>query len=73
MSIELLIIDFEKANYLLSLLVSYATGKGAYSSEYESLRHALLSNPSITEIMPWRVRANRNLARMAQVAHHRLP
>lgn len=61
MSIELLKTDFEKANYLLNLLVSHATGKVADSSEYELLRQELLSKPSIAELVPAWVRTNRNL------------
>lgn len=61
MAIQFLNTEFEKANYLLNLLVSHATGKIADSSEYEGLRKALLANPSIAEKMPSWVRINRNL------------
>lgn len=61
MSIEFLTSDFEKANYLLNLLVSHATGKVADSSEYELLRQELLSKPAIAELVPPWVRTNRNL------------
>jgi len=61
MSLEFLKTDFEKANYLLNLLVSHATGKIADSREYELLRQELLSNPHIVEMMPPWVRTSRNL------------
>ena len=61
MTIQFLKTEFEKANYLLNLLVSHATGKTADSREYESLRQELLSNPRIAEKMPWWVKTNRNL------------
>lgn len=61
MSVEFLKTDFEKANYLLNLLVSHATGKLADSTEYELLRQELLSNPRIAEMMPSWIRTNRNL------------
>lgn len=61
MSIEFLRTDFEKASYLLTLLVAHATGKPADSSEYEALRHQLLSDPSIADALPAWVKTHRNL------------
>lgn len=61
MSIEFLKTDFEKVSYLLNLLVAHATGKPAESSEYEILRHQLLSDPLIADALPAWVKTNRNL------------
>ena len=61
MSIEFLTTDFEKVSYLLNLLVAHATGKSAESSEYEALRHQLLSDPEIAGLLPAWVKTHRNL------------
>lgn len=61
MSIDFLKSDFEKVSYLLNLLVAHATGKPAESSEYEILRHQLLSNPAIADVLPSWVKTHRNL------------
>ncbi|MDO9286557.1 MAG: nucleotide-binding protein [Aquabacterium sp.] len=61
MSIEFLKTDFEKVSYLLNLLVAHATGKPAESSEYETLRHQLLSDPPIADALPNWIKTNRNL------------
>lgn len=52
MSIEFLDTDFEKVSYLASLLTSHATGDSASDSEYKTLRHELLSNSEITNLLP---------------------
>jgi hypothetical protein len=61
MSIDFLETDFEKASYLLNLLVAHATGKAADSGEYEKLRHELLSNPKLTTQLPAWIKLHRNL------------
>ena len=61
MSTEFLTTEFEKANYLLNLLVSRATGSASEPGEYESLRQELLSNPQIAVKMPSWVKTNRSL------------
>lgn len=61
MSIEFLNTDFEKVSYLLNLLVAHATGKSANSSEYETLRHGLLANPSLSAQLPQWIKLHRNL------------
>ena len=61
MSIEFLKTDFEKVSYLLNLLVAHATGKPAEFSEYETLRHQLLSDPQIADELPAWVKTHRNL------------
>lgn len=61
MSIEFLLTKFDKANYLLNLLVSHATGGAADSKEYETLRHELLSDSETAHLVPPWVRTHRNL------------
>lgn len=61
MSLDFLKTKFEKANYLVNLLVAHATGGNANSLEYETLRHELLSDPQVSPLMPSFVRSNRNL------------
>ncbi|WP_230971025.1 TIR domain-containing protein [Nitrogeniibacter aestuarii] len=61
MGIEFLNSKFEKASYLENLLVAHATGNPAESSEYETLRHELLSDPETAALTPSFVRTNRNL------------
>jgi predicted nucleotide-binding protein len=60
MSIEFLKTDFEKVSYMLNLLVAHATGKPAESTEYEILRHQLLSDPPIADDLPQWVKTHRN-------------
>jgi len=62
MSIEFLTTDFEKVSYLASLLTSSATGKDASDSEYETLRHDLLSNEELSSLMPEWLKIHRNLS-----------
>lgn len=61
MSLDFLQSKFDKANYLVNLLVAHATGGAADSSEYEALRHELLSDPQLAPLIPSFVRTNRNL------------
>jgi len=52
LSIEFLDDDFEKVGYLQNMLIAHATGGSADQSEYELLRHELLSNSAITGMLP---------------------
>jgi predicted nucleotide-binding protein len=61
MSIEFLDTDFEKVSYLSSLLTSHATGDNASDGEYKSLRHELLSNSEITDLLPSWLKIHRDL------------
>lgn len=61
MSIEFLNTDFEKVSYLASLLTAHATGKDASYSDYEKLRYDLLSNNSISSLLPDWLKIHRNL------------
>lgn len=61
MSINFIESDFEKVSYLLNLLIAHATGKAAESSEYEKLRHELLSNHQVANQLPAWIKLHRNL------------
>jgi len=61
MSIEFLQTKFDKANYLLNLLVSHATGGFADTKEYEALRQELLTDTEIANLIPSWIRTHRNL------------
>jgi len=61
MSIELLNSDFEKASNLASLLTAHATGEDASSSDYKALRHELLSNSKVANLLPDWLKVYRNL------------
>ncbi len=61
MSLDFLESNFDKANYLLNLLVAHATGNVAIQLEYEVLRQELLSDPIAAPLIPSFVRTHRNL------------
>lgn len=61
MSIEFLQTDFDKVSYLVNLLTARATGMAADSSEFEILRHELLSNSDLSQQLPQWLRQHRNL------------
>lgn len=61
MSIEFLETDFDKVSYLVNLLTARATNMGADSTEFEALRHELLSNPNLAPHLPSWLRQHRNL------------
>lgn len=61
MSVEFLDTEFEKVSYLANLLIARATN-GSYSDqEYEALRHELLSNNNLVELLPNWVKLHRSL------------
>lgn len=61
MSNEFLQTKFEKANYLLNLLVSHSTGSAADTREYEALRQELLADGETAGLVPSWIRTHRNL------------
>jgi len=61
MSIKFLSTDFEKVSYLAGLLTSKATGKEASDSDYEALRHQLLQNQELGNLLPSWLKTHRNL------------
>ncbi|MCG2786502.1 MAG: abortive infection family protein [Anaerolineae bacterium] len=66
MSMEHLETDFEKAQYLQSLLINLATGNGAENAEYQELRQYFLDSPSTKSLLPSWVRTNRDLSQFWQ-------
>lgn len=61
MSIEYLENDFDKVHYLANLLTSRATGLASDTSEFELLRHELLSNSKIADLLPSWLKQHRDL------------
>lgn len=61
MSIEFLETNFDKVSYLANLLTARATGLAADSSEFEILRHELLSDSDVAPMLPQWLRQHRNL------------
>lgn len=61
LSIQFLKNDFDKVSYLLNLLTSRATGLAADSSEFEILRHELLSNQNVAPLLPQWLTQHRSL------------
>lgn len=59
--IEDLETDFERAEYLQTMLVTRATGGDSDNSHYQNLRTYFLENPSVKNLVPRFVRTNRNL------------
>ncbi|MEZ8413072.1 TIR domain-containing protein [Vibrio splendidus] len=62
MSIEFLLNDLDKVNYLSNLLTSSATGGDADNSEFVQLRHELLKNPILAPMLPGWLKLHRDLA-----------
>lgn len=62
MSIEYLKSDFEKIRYLQQLLIVHCTGGRSDDSEFQELRHLILSNPAISDKIPSWVRICRDLS-----------
>jgi hypothetical protein len=61
MSLDFLHTKFDKANYMVKLLVAHATGNLADCSEHEILRQELISDPQIAPLITSCARTNRNL------------
>jgi predicted nucleotide-binding protein len=53
---------FDKASYLVNMLVAVATGGKGETSEYEALRRELLSDTQYSGLVPPFVRVNRDLS-----------
>jgi Abortive infection C-terminus len=58
--------DFEKTQYLQSLLINFATGHEADNAEYQELRQYFLDNPATRSFIPSWVRTNRDLSQFWQ-------
>ncbi|MPQ56279.1 TIR domain-containing protein [Duganella sp. FT27W] len=61
MSLEFLQSRFEKVNYLATILSARASGNSADDTEYMKLRHELLSDNEISQLLPSFVRMCRDL------------
>lgn len=61
MSIEFLESDFDKVSYLVNLMTARATGLSADNGEFVALRHQLLSDPSLSKMLPSFLRQHRDL------------
>lgn len=61
MSIEFLESDFDKVSYLVNLMTARATGLNADNSEFIALRYELLSDPSLSQMLPSFLRKHRDL------------
>lgn len=53
--------DFERAEYLQTMLVTRATGGESDDAHYQQLRAYFIENPSVKSLVPRFVRTNRNL------------
>lgn len=58
--------DFEKAQELQNLLISFATGGIAQDIDYQKLRQCLLDNPATRQLLPSWVKTNRDLSQFWQ-------
>lgn len=65
--------DFEKAQYLQSLLINHATGNTAENSEYQELRKYFLCNSATKSRLPSWVRTKRDLSQFWQFIKHKFP
>jgi predicted nucleotide-binding protein len=61
MSVEFLKTDFEKISYLVNLLIDRSTGGNPSDNEFTRLRHELLSNEKIVNLLPAWLKTHRNL------------
>jgi predicted nucleotide-binding protein len=61
MSIEFLVNDLDKVNYLSNLLTLRATGSHTDDAEYIQLRNELLRNPSLSPLLPSWIKLHRDL------------
>lgn len=53
--------DFERAEYLQNLLISFSTGGGGEDREYKQLRRHFLETPSTEKLVPTWIRTCRDL------------
>ena len=61
MSLEFLQSKFDKASYLVNMLVAFSTGGEGENSEYQLLRAEFLNDPLVSPLVPSFVRVNRDL------------
>lgn len=62
---------YEQAETLQNLLISQATGGVENDAEYARLRHAVMANSALEDLIPPFVRTNRNLSQFWQFIKHK--
>lgn len=65
--------DFERAEYLQTLLIATATGGSGDSRDYQLLRQYFLDKPDTKPLIPSWVRTNRDLAQFWQFIKYKFP
>lgn len=71
--IEFIKTDFDKAEYLQSMLLARSTGGDANDTHYIGMRHELMSNPNYANLVPRWLKANRNLDQFWQYIKNKFP
>lgn len=71
--IEFIKTDFDKAEYLQSMLLARGTGGDASDDHYFQMRHELMSNPNYAELLPRWLKTNRNLDQYWQYIKNKFP
>ncbi|KAF0108162.1 MAG: hypothetical protein FD146_1176 [Anaerolineaceae bacterium] len=65
--------DFERAQYLQTLLIATATGPSGDNRDYQLLRQYFLEKPDTKPLIPSWVRTNRDLAQFWQFIKYKFP
>jgi hypothetical protein len=73
LEIEFIETDFDKAEYLQSMLLARGTGGVANENHYVQIRHELMSNPNYSDLLPRWIKTNRNLDQYWQFIKNKFP
>ena len=65
--------DFERAQYLQTLLIATATGPTGDNRDYQLLRQYFLEKPDTKPLIPSKVQTNRDLAQFWQFIKYKFP
>lgn len=71
--IDLIKTDFDRAEYLLNMLLDHSTGGSADNDHYVQMRQALISNPNYEEIIPRWIKTNRSINQFWQYIKNKFP
>ena len=71
--IEFIKSDFDKAEYLQSILLARSTGGDADDNHYIQIRHELMSNQTYQELLPRWIKTNRSLDQYWQYIKNKFP
>lgn len=71
--IEFIETDYDRAEYLQSILLARSTGGDANENHYAQIRRTLMSNPNYSELLPRWVKTNRNLDQFWQFIKNKYP